>query len=141
MSSLNPLCCVCPEMLSFTAGMQLNQAMTLQQTAVPHCLLLGSASKLPIVPRLLWCVQVKAQMQDPAALKQSLSSVRLVMRVFYSMNSPGLTEVSSCACCAEQSDALLSLHQGSRAVNSDALAGSLASARHSRVPAQNSSNA
>ena len=115
--------------------------MTLQQTAVPHCLLLRSASKLPIVTRLLCCVQVKAQMQDPAALKQSLSSVRLVMRVFYSMNSPGLTEVKTCGSCAEHFDALPKLAPGSRAVHSDALACSLASARYSCVLAQGSSNA
>lgn len=92
--------------------MQLNQGMTSQRTAVPHCLLPRSASKLPTVTRLQWCLQVKAQMQDPAALKQSLSSVRLVMRVFYSMNSPGLTEVRSCGCCGEHLDALLKLAPG-----------------------------
>ena len=30
---------------------------------------------------------------DPATLKQLLSSTRLVLRIFFSMNNPGLTEV------------------------------------------------
>ena len=30
---------------------------------------------------------------DPAALKQLLASARLALRIFFSMNSPGLTEV------------------------------------------------
>ena len=30
---------------------------------------------------------------DPGALKQLLSSTRLVLRIFFSMNNPGLTEV------------------------------------------------
>ena len=40
---------------------------------------------------------------DPATLKQLLSSTRLVLRIFFSMNNPGLTEVrgphSSCTIC------------------------------------------
>lgn len=47
----------------------------------------------PLLETLQWLVKAVQSSQDSASCKQVLDSTRLLLRVFFSLNSPGLTEV------------------------------------------------
>ncbi len=50
---------------------------------ITHCLFTRARTRTAQLP----------QVQDPATMRTLLSSVRLVFRIFFSLNAPGLTPV------------------------------------------------